>query len=303
MSLERFGAELIMGLASQGKTLGAAAMLGRQHLDLTSQTWAKATEQRLGYRLNDIVALGLEAYAEPFFERLGCSSIDSIDFSDYQGASLLHDMNQPLPKELAGRFDLLHDGGTMEHVFHVPNYLANCMKLLRVGGYYVAVVPADNWNGHGFYQFSPELFFRVFSEVNGFELQAHGLGVWGRRHQVFHIPSDSHWKGRMEPQFNAPTLLLMIAKKVAEVAPFSTAIPQQSDYAVRWASEPPPHHGHSSFSPFSRIRGGIARIMPSSLRRQIAAHLVHSRRRRERNALLTKVASADELLTIKTPRA
>jgi hypothetical protein len=35
-----------------------------------------------------------------------------------------------------------------------------------------AVTPANNQMGHGFYQFSPELFFRVFSQENGYLLRA-----------------------------------------------------------------------------------------------------------------------------------
>jgi hypothetical protein len=44
------------------------------------------------------------------------------------------------------------------------------MDLLKVGGTFVASTPANYFMGHGFYQFSPELFFRLFCPENGFRL-------------------------------------------------------------------------------------------------------------------------------------
>jgi hypothetical protein len=44
------------------------------------------------------------------------------------------------------------------------------MQMLKLGGGYFASLPANNWSGHGFYQFTPELFYRTFSEENGFRV-------------------------------------------------------------------------------------------------------------------------------------
>jgi hypothetical protein len=59
---------------------------------------------------------------------------------------------------------LVFDGGTMEHVFHVPNYLANVHKLLKVGGYVIHQSPSNNYVDHGFYQFSPTFFADYYLE-------------------------------------------------------------------------------------------------------------------------------------------
>ena len=62
------------------------------------------------------------------FRSLGFSDVRSLDVSAYEGADIIFDMNvdiaPSLPQGFAGA-DLVFDGGTMEHVFHVPNYLAN----------------------------------------------------------------------------------------------------------------------------------------------------------------------------------
>ena len=46
------------------------------------------------------------------------------------------------------------------------------LDIAEVGGHFIMTSPANNQMGHGFYQFSPELFFRIFSEENGYELRA-----------------------------------------------------------------------------------------------------------------------------------
>jgi len=45
------------------------------------------------------------------------------------------------------------------------------MDALKVGGHFFAGLPANNGRGHGFYQFSAEFFYRVFSEENGFQMR------------------------------------------------------------------------------------------------------------------------------------
>ena len=45
------------------------------------------------------------------------------------------------------------------------------MKMVKTGGHLMLFTPANNYFGHGFYQFSPELFYRVLSKENGFEVR------------------------------------------------------------------------------------------------------------------------------------
>ena len=47
--------------------------------------------------------------------------------------------------------------------------LSNLMRMTRTGGTLFLSTPANNLCGYGFYQFSPELMFRIFSPVNGFD--------------------------------------------------------------------------------------------------------------------------------------
>src|SRR5450756_299237 len=94
---------------------------------------------------------------EMLCEALKFESVTSIDISPYEGASVIQDIGAPLRPDLAGKFDLAIDGGTLEHVFNFPVAVGNLMRLVRVGGAVYTQSPCNSLAGHGFYQFSPEL--------------------------------------------------------------------------------------------------------------------------------------------------
>jgi SAM-dependent methyltransferase len=175
---------------------------------------------------------GRARYFEPLMaEWFGAGSVDSVDASAYEQATVLHDMNLPWVEGQPGlgSYDAVLDFGCLEHVFDFPVAWRNCVALCRVGGHLFHSLPANNLSGHGFYQFSPELFFNLYQEKNGFEL----LGVW------FALKADTrHWWKVADPSAvrhrvtlrNAHEVyMLVVAKKLAEVGPLPP--PQQSDYA------------------------------------------------------------------------
>ena len=86
------------------------------------------------------------------------------------GCRDLHDLSKPVPAELIESFDTVLDGGSLEPVFDLRQALENYMTMLREGGHLFICSPANNMSGHGLIQFSPELFWRVLSPSNGFEV-------------------------------------------------------------------------------------------------------------------------------------
>ena len=61
---------------------------------------------------------------ELFFKTLGYKRVDTLDVSDYEGANILFDLNQnQTPKEHINKYDLIFDGGTLEHVFNIGNVI------------------------------------------------------------------------------------------------------------------------------------------------------------------------------------
>jgi len=110
--------------------------------------------------------------AESLFSSLGFKEVTSLDYSQFEGASISFDLNAPHPpSELLERYDFIMDHGTLEHVFHLPNALNNIFAMLRVGGRIFISSPTSNFVDHGFYMLSPTLFYDYFT-ANKFEINA-----------------------------------------------------------------------------------------------------------------------------------
>ena len=183
-------------------------------------------------------------FADEFFRLLGAKEIVAVDRSDFEGANLLHDLNERFPESHRGQYSVVFDGGTLEHIFNYPAALRNCLELIRPGGYFITITPASNLMGHGFYQFSPELFFRVFSAVNGFALNKIVLYNSSKADAPFYQVTDpASAKGRNNLISSQPMYLAVLAQRVA-IAPILAQPPMQSDYVAGWEN-----HGQSQANP------------------------------------------------------
>ena len=59
-----------------------------------------------------------QEYSDFVFYALGAREVISLDFSEYENAQLIHDLNIPVPADLENSFDIIFDSGSMEHVFN-----------------------------------------------------------------------------------------------------------------------------------------------------------------------------------------
>ena len=84
----------------------------------------------------------------------------------YESAKHLHDMNEGIPGDFKEKYTAVLDAGSLEHIFNFPVAIKNRMDMVNVSGHYLAITPANNFCGHGFYQFSPELYFSVLTREN-----------------------------------------------------------------------------------------------------------------------------------------
>ena len=57
---------------------------------------------------------------------LAYPKMEAMDFTAQEAAAPVHDLNLPLRPELHGRFDVVIDGGTTEHIFHIGTALDTC---------------------------------------------------------------------------------------------------------------------------------------------------------------------------------
>jgi SAM-dependent methyltransferase len=114
---------------------------------------------------------------------LGLGETHILDVSPYQDADIIADLNEPMPPELLGRFGLILDGGTMEHVFDIRQGMKNTADMLRPGGRALHITPVNNYVNHGFVQVSPTLYHDYYV-ANGFE-DVRGIMIVHPRDQVF----------------------------------------------------------------------------------------------------------------------
>jgi SAM-dependent methyltransferase len=165
---------------------GKLLQLGRQEIFFSATDLARIAAQRDFTPANQAAVQAIADKRRPltdleFFASFGFDHIAASDYSDFDDAELVYDMNRDdLPAPHRDAYDCIVDGGTMEHVFHAPNFLKNVFGLLRVGGRVIHVSPASNAVDHGFYSFSPCLFYE-FYKANGWRIDACKLLNFGSR--------------------------------------------------------------------------------------------------------------------------
>jgi hypothetical protein len=202
--------------------------LGSQQFQLFNHDYAHLAA---AFNLKDFTRI---TTSTEFLRFLGAEEISAMDFSDYEGAAILHDLNKPISDELKGKFTFVLDGGTTEHVFNFPTALANAMEMVETGGHLMIITGGNNFLGHGFYQFSPELFYRALSRENGFEVKRLIAAEVGGR--WFEVADPQTVKSRVELINDQPVYLMVLAHKIESKPLFANA-PQQSDYVEMWHND------------------------------------------------------------------
>ena len=122
MGLDVNAAALLLKMRDDGRRLGRVLTLGHQHLHLDPATLPARFRADSGRRRRT----GSGVRATACWERSGATSVEALDASPYEGAARLHDLNEPVPAAWHEQFDLVFDGGTLEHVFNLPTALKNC---------------------------------------------------------------------------------------------------------------------------------------------------------------------------------
>ncbi|MBA2494397.1 MAG: hypothetical protein H0V31_06845 [Acidobacteria bacterium] len=228
MGIDKDVAKFLLSARERKINFQKTLMLGNQQFQFFHSDYKTLTDT---FNLKDLTQVKT---SYDFFHFLGAEEISAMDISDYENAAILHDLNQPIGDELKEKFTFVLDGGTLEHIFNFPTALSNAMKMVEVGGHLVIITGGNNFLGHGFYQFSPELFYRALSDENGFAVKrmiaAEVRGNW------YEVADPKQIKGRVELINDKQTYLMVLAKKTAS-KPLFVNPPQQSDYVEMWQGE------------------------------------------------------------------
>jgi len=134
------------------------ATIGRQQLAINSTDICKILKTKNIYC----------GFSERLFlENFGSTQVDSYDISDYEGCSHIVDFSKKIKSNIT-TYDTILEFGNLEHIFNVSTAIENIQSMTKINGIIIHANPANSFCGHGFYQFSPEFFYSIYSEDNGF---------------------------------------------------------------------------------------------------------------------------------------
>jgi len=159
--------------------------------------------------------------ARSLFAACGMTA-EFLDIHAPRGVEIVADLNLPIAGNLRGQYDVVYDGGMMEHCFNVGQAMRNVFALARVGGYIVHFNPLNSYN-HGFFAFNPT-FYHDFYTQSGNRLASEFYGVHGPvlDAQVTKLPP-------LQTFTSAPERMgvLIVAQKLVDAEP---GWPMQSRY-------------------------------------------------------------------------
>ena len=223
-------------------------VLGRQHF-LSPNPDARTKRQMIvcqrmleqfGHDLKIEKLIDSDGFCNSLFDFLELEKLDYMDVSKYEGANVIHDLNTHVPAYLHGKYDLVIDGGTIKHIFNVPSAFENVNKMLHVGGYFLAFNPCNNWVGHSFYQFGPELVWSYWHSVQGYDVvycKINSMRDWFSKDTIHIEPPEARDMQR-DKDLRRQTigegikLLVYLVKKQYDEIQATSA--QQSDYQHTW---------------------------------------------------------------------
>jgi SAM-dependent methyltransferase len=226
------------------KLAGRFLMLGRQR-------WVGTRKGKAAALFADTIAryLPTEAdlcnpdnqFSETFFRKIGYDHVDSMDFSEFEGASIIQDLSQPLDPSLEGQFDVIYDGGTCEHVFELPTAYRNIDRMLKPGGVLIGHSPCNNWINHAFYQINPEMVYGFWEKAMGYEVLELFLQPllpnFSDRVVTTTNPNETGVRPRLLGDLpkNSPIIMCYTVRKPTEAA--GTGRAYQTDYVEKWHDE------------------------------------------------------------------
>jgi len=177
------------------------------------------------------ISVSDDIYADNIlFQNFNLKSLNSLDFSEFENADIICDLNEPIQK-LIKQFDTILDFGTSEHVFNIPQCLKNISDLCKIGGHIIHCLPANNNCGHGFWQFSPELFFNIYNKKNGFEnTEIFLINLFDKKN--WYKINKQKLGERLELNSSEPLYILIKTKKIGQNH-FKNI--NQSDYEYQWS--------------------------------------------------------------------
>ncbi|HBI48573.1 MAG TPA: hypothetical protein DDY26_01910 [Moraxellaceae bacterium] len=218
MGIDVHALQLLQYNKQKNSNLGKTLTLGRQAVLVGPKLAKKWIGTDQGAWCEDLLK-----------NHFNATDVDSIDNSDYEGASIIYDYNNQVPNDLKEQYDTVIDFGCSEHIFNVAQAFQNTIDVCKVDGTILHILPANGFFGHGFYQYSAEFFFSLYSKDNGFEETEVFISDLFDASKWYAVTKPSQGE-RINIRTQNETYIIVRTKKVAHKRIFI----QQSDYSYIW---------------------------------------------------------------------
>lgn len=154
--------QLIKSVYPGGVEKKSFLMLGKQEMLLDEVFMEVLDEAGL---IEDVTKFGDDELNDSvlFFKTFGFKEVHALDVSEYEHADIIFNLNDKLPEKLESKFDMLFDGGVIEHVFNITNAFLNICKMTKIGGYIISLNPVYNYLHNTYWNISPEMFLDFYS--------------------------------------------------------------------------------------------------------------------------------------------
>jgi len=238
MAINKQALDLLFELKREGLFNGSLCQLGKQTILVSSEKVQKCA-RNFGYEINsstEALPWTGNASDDYVFKGLGYTEVLSFDVDDFEGATHVVDLNIPIPDSFEAKYDGVYDGGTSEHVFHIPNLLKNIDKILKPGGIVMHALPCNNFVDHGFYMFSPTFLYDYY-EANGYQIIRSNIleitnGLFGERWSIYDYKPLSIEHLSVGGWGSSMLGIWVVAKK--NINKTKIEIPSQSRYKKVW---------------------------------------------------------------------
>jgi SAM-dependent methyltransferase len=180
MGVDKTAVELTIDLYNKGHFNGFKSVieLGSQDLhfgnrnilrDLLIKNLPMPAENiRKAYNDSLITATQDDYSTEWLYKLLGFTEYSAID-GDGKFNAHVWDLNFPVPRKHWGKYDLVTNHGTTEHVFNVLQVNKSIHDLTKPGGVMIHILPFQGNIDHGFYNYQPT-FFKDIAYENDYEI-------------------------------------------------------------------------------------------------------------------------------------
>lgn len=238
MGIARGAARLLIAEASRSPFTGIIGQLGRQTMYHSSSEFIECAKLH-DFSLQAPVDRDDSYDDAVFFKALGFDQVESVDVSAYQGTTHVVDLNKPVSEDLHNRFDVIYDGGTTEHIFDQVSVMKNIHSMLKIGGRIIHASPSTGHVDHGYYMFSPTMFWEYYT-ANFYSLETAYVIKYNQLNpakkkswNVYDYTPGSLWWASVS--FKGSMALFFVSRKTADST--SGIMPHQGKFGTSWTGQ------------------------------------------------------------------